>query len=91
MEQLSNELFKWLQGDTETSVYCVKKAKQDSPSLSGAPLAPPAKRKFTPIRGSAWPKRNSAPLTTFKGSRAKGKTTDYFGINGEDRVSRNSW
>ena len=42
--------------------------------------------KFTPIRG-ACPKRSSAPLSAFEGSRAKGKTR---AINGKNRVSRNS-
>ena len=40
MEQLSNEPFKWLQGDAETSVYCVKKAKPASPSLFGGSIRP---------------------------------------------------
>ena len=39
MEQLSNELFKWLQGDAETSVYCAKKAKPAPLSLFGGSCA----------------------------------------------------
>ena len=38
--ELSNELFKWLQGDAETSVYCAKRAKQASPSLFGGSMRP---------------------------------------------------
>ena len=53
-----------------------------------APLAPPAERKFTPIRGS-WPKRSSAPLSAFEGSSER-KDHRLFAINGEDLVSRNS-
>ena len=40
MEQLSNELFKGLQGDAETSVYCAKKAKPAPPSLFGGLMRP---------------------------------------------------
>ena len=40
MEQVSNELFKWLQGNAKTSVYCAKKAKPASPSLFGGSMRP---------------------------------------------------
>ena len=92
MEQLSNEPFKWLQGDAEI-LSTMRKGKTSftfAVRWFNAPLALPAKRKYTPIRGSTCPKRSSAPLSMFEGSRVKGKTTDYFAINGEDHVSRNS-
>ena len=40
VEQLRNELYKWLQGDAETSVYCAKKAKPAPPSLFGGSMRP---------------------------------------------------
>ena len=40
VEQLRNELYKWLQGDAETSVYCAKKAKPVSPLLFGSSMSP---------------------------------------------------
>ena len=61
-------------------------------SAAHAPLAPPAKLKFTPIHTSACPKTNSTPLHV---QRQQSERKDHrlfyeTGISGKDRVSRNS-
>ena len=72
MEQLRNELFKWLQGDAETSVYCAQTSFTFAVRRFNVPLAPPAKRKSTPIRG-ACPKRSSALLSAIDVRRQQSK------------------
>ena len=89
VEQLRNELYKWLQGDAETSVYCAKKAKPASPSLFGGSMSPwlHLLSGNLLLSAAAPAPKEASPLSAFKGSRAKGKTRS---INGENRVSRNS-
>ena len=91
MEQLSNELFKWLRCQN----FCLlcEKGKTSFTCLAlDAPLAPPAKLKFTPICASACPKRTSAPLCWKATERKERPQTILwsFGINGKDCVSKNS-
>ena len=78
MDQLRNELFKWLQGDAETSVYCAKKAKPASPLLFGGSMCPwlhLLKRKLTPICG-ACPPKSSAPLSASNVRRQQSERKD---------------
>ena len=90
MEQLSNELrIQMVIGQRRNLCLLCEKGKTSFSFAFwwlNASLAPPAKRKFTSICGSAWPKRSPAPLSMFEDSKAKGKTRLF----GEDRVSRNT-
>ena len=90
MEQLSNELFKGLQGDAETSVYCAKKAKPAPPSLFDGSM-----RLCLHLLSGTHPRQLAQTeklRLSLRVRRQQSERKDYrlFAINGEDRVSRNS-
>ena len=73
MEQTKNELFKWLQGDAETSVYCAKKAKPASPLLFGGSMRPWLHLLSGNLLPSAAPAPKEAPPLSLRSKVAERK------------------
>ena len=99
MEYLSNEPFKWLQDDTESSVNCVRKVKQASPSAARCILgftyqteiyAPLHQRISTCFKTSSTPLSQKLRLKEAEQKQRPQTILWNFGINGKDHVSKNS-